>query len=118
MSVLMMCIGKVRMFVCQRLMRVQMAMAGAGRDRNVMLVLVVFVMHVFMLMHHALMDMFVFMTFGQMQPDSERHQAAGNKQRQRHRLAHQHGQQGAEERSDRKISSGARSAQVAQTDHE
>ena len=75
------------MFVGQRLVRVYVTMTGAGRHRNIVCVLMMFVMHMFMFMRHGLVRMFVFMAFGQMQPDAQRHQAACNEQRQRHRLA-------------------------------
>lgn len=99
-------------------MPVRMAMPDAWRDRHCMFVPMVFVVNVFVIVHCLFMGMLVFMAFGQMQPCAERHQATGGEQLRRDRFSHQHGHQGAEERRDREVSSGAGGAEMAQADHE
>ena len=81
MTVPMVSIGKVGMDVCQRVVPVQMTVLGAGRYRNLVLVLVVFVMDMFVIVPNRLRDhVSVFMALGQMQPGAQRHQSAGDEQ--------------------------------------
>ena len=55
-----------------------MMMPGSGRYRNVVAVLVVFVMNMFMIVPHRFVSMFVLMTFAQMQAGAQRHQGPGD----------------------------------------
>ena len=70
-------IRKMRMLVYQRLVPVRMAMAGAGH-RSIVLMLVMFVMHVLMIVRHLRVSMPMFVTLGQMEPSTQRHQESGN----------------------------------------
>ena len=71
-------LGKVWMRMYLRQMPVRMAVPGARRYRNVMPVLVVFVMGVLMIMFHRFVGMFVLMTFAQVQAGAQRHQGSGD----------------------------------------
>lgn len=70
----MMRIGEMFVTMRDRFMPVWVAMLGAGSDGKFMIVKMVLVMHVFVLMLHFLMCMLMFVVFGQMQPDAERHE--------------------------------------------
>lgn len=70
-------VWKVRMRVCQWLVPVRMAVLDARCYRRIMIVLVVFIVNMFMAVHHRFVDMLVFMTLSQMQPSTKGHQGAG-----------------------------------------
>ena len=78
------------MQVYLRLVPVRMGMLDAGRNGNIVLVLVVFVMNVFMIVPDRRVGVFVFMTLGQMQPGTQSHQGSRDEQRQSDGFAHQH----------------------------
>ena len=64
----------MRMFVAEGLMNVKMIMRFAAIPIQVMLVLMMGIVSMPMAVGECFMNMFVFVTFGQMQPDSHRHQ--------------------------------------------
>jgi hypothetical protein len=70
MSMLMMHSWKMRMRVNRRFMPVVVRVFNAGWHRFAMLMLMVFVMHMFVRMLKRLMNMFVLMVFSQMQPNA------------------------------------------------
>lgn len=72
-------IGKMRMTMGQRRVRMPMAVLGAGRHGFVvrMLVVRVVAMAMRMFMGDALMLVRMFVPFRQMQPDAEHHQGTG-----------------------------------------
>lgn len=72
-------IWKMRMFVRQGMVTVQMTMPGARRYRVVVLVRVMFVMDVVMIVLHLFMTMHVLVVLGQVQPRAQRHQGRGVK---------------------------------------
>ena len=72
-------VWKVRMLMGERLVPMHMMMPGSNCYRNVVPVLVVFVMDVFMIVSHRFMSMFVLMTFAEMQAGAQRHQGPGDK---------------------------------------
>lgn len=111
-------IREVRVRMIQRFVPVQMAMFGAGCDGCIVIVLVVFVVDMFMIVHQRAVVMPMFMTLGQMQPGTQRHQGTGYEKLNRGRLTHQNGQHGAEERCYGEVCSGAGSAKMAQPDYE
>jgi hypothetical protein len=69
-------IRKVRMFVNKRGVLVNVGVRLSGRIMWGVLMPVVLVMHVGMGMLHRLVDMFVVVLLGRMQPDTEPHQRA------------------------------------------
>jgi len=71
-------IRKMRVRMIQWFVPVQMAMFGAGCDGCIVVVLVVFVVHMFMVVPHQSVGMLMLMMLGQMQPCAKRHQGAGN----------------------------------------
>ena len=77
-------IGIMGMLVAHRLVPVPMRV-GLGH-RPVMQVLVMLVMHVAVLMLQSFMGVLVLMTFGKMQPKSNRHQDRGNHERHGYRF--------------------------------
>ncbi len=79
----MMQVGVMRVAVHQRRMAVPMGMRLARRRRRVMLVAVMLVMDVAMLMLHRAVDVKMLVPFRDMEPKSERHQAAGGRQLRR-----------------------------------
>ena len=88
---LVMCIRIMRMPVLQPGMLMEVPMACARCDREVMCMLVMFIMRVFMLMRHFCMEVFMRMLLRQMQPHAPGHQATGQHQPRRDRLAQQQG---------------------------
>ena len=64
------------------------------------------------------MDMLVCVALGQVEPDAQGHETARDQQQQRHRLAQSDGGDGSQKRRDGKIGAGARSAEMAQAQHE
>ena len=82
-------------------------------------VLMVLVVHVRMRVLDEFMDVLVLVALGEVQPDAERHEQAGRQQLPRHGVAlEQHRDQSAEERRDRKIGAGARTAEMSQGEDE
>jgi hypothetical protein len=76
----MMHVRGMRVPVLQSLVPVGMGVRLAGRIIGGVDVLVVLVMHVRMRMLHRLMHMLVLVVLGEMQPDTDGHQQAGDKQ--------------------------------------
>lgn len=107
-------IRKMRMHMRERIVLVPVGMAHIRRNRNVVGVLVMSVVHVLVFMLQRFVEVLMRMSFGEMQPHPERHQPAGNQQAQRDRFTQQ-GQrdQSTDERCHRKIGAGARGAKVA-----
>ena len=70
-------IREVRMRVGQGFMPMPVAVLGAGLDRGVVGVMMMFVVYMLVLVFQRLMRVFVPMPFGKMQPNSERHQRPG-----------------------------------------
>ena len=111
MGMLVVRIWEMRVLVLQP----EMSMPVRMRRRSVMGfrvgVLMVFVMHMRMRVFLLLVDMFVFMAFGEVQPDAQRHQAGRGPERRWCRLAEQNqGNGGADERRRREIRPGTRGA--------
>src|SRR5580658_6900406 len=87
---------------------------GLGH-RPVVSMAMMFVVGVAVLVLDGLVHMFMGMTFGQMQPDAERHQQARNDQLRRDRLAQEGNRDDrAKERRDREISPSPGAAEMAQ----
>jgi hypothetical protein len=63
----------VRVSVLQSFMAMGMRMRFTGRIARLMLVLVMFIMNVAVFVLNRLMDMSVFMTFGEVQPETGGH---------------------------------------------
>ena len=82
MTVPMMDIGKVRMRVHDRVVFMRMAVRLLAGPREVVPMLVMLVMTVTMLVLERFMLVRVFVALAQVQPDADRHQAAGNPERQ------------------------------------
>ncbi len=76
MPVLVMHVGRVRMLVLEPAMHVEMRMRLPWRVFGIVLMLVVLIMHVGMRVRCRLVDMFVFVAFGEVQPNAHSHQAA------------------------------------------
>ena len=70
MLMLMMCIRKMSMSMCQWFMMMQMAMLATRGCLEIVLMLVMFVVSMIMVMHQLRMYMPVFMVLGQMQPST------------------------------------------------
>ena len=77
MSVAVMDVGKVRMEMAQRFMRVEMLVRAVAIPGEVVRVAMVFVMDVRMGMPQRLVLVFVRVVLGQVQPDPGRHQSGG-----------------------------------------
>lgn len=77
-------------------------------------VVMVVIVHVAMLMREPIVVMLVLMPFGQMQPDSERHQPARRDQLRRDRLSQEdHGRDPTEERGQGEVGAGAGGSHVS-----
>ena len=81
MVVLMMCIWEMGMGMYQRFVPVPMPMLFAQYYREIVFMLMVFIMGVFMLMFQCSVLVFMGMVFCQMQPDPHRHQQPRYQQR-------------------------------------
>lgn len=79
-------VGKMRMAVPQRLVSVAMAVRFVGAYAVVMLMLMMRVMNMSMLMFDLRVFMLMFMRFGEVKIESDRHQRAGRQQLRRHRV--------------------------------
>ena len=108
-------IGKVRVAVRHRCVRMSVGVAFAGRRTGRVGMLVVGIVDVLVGVFSRLVCVQVAVLLGQVQPHAQRHQRAGDQQRHRYRLVdHQHAQQCTEERRDGKVRPGARRAELAQ----
>ena len=115
----MMEIGIVRMPVHYRFMPVPVIVRLARRIVRPVHMMMVLVMRMTMLMFHRSVRMLVLVTFGQMQPQANRHERTSHHQPNRQRLVeHCQREQRADERSQRKIGSRARRPEIAQAKHE
>ena len=74
-------IGKMQMAMGQFLMPVRMAVPGAGRNRNIVCVLMMRIVRVLMCVLQHFMRVFVLVAFAQVQPNAEQHQRCRNQQR-------------------------------------
>lgn len=90
MIVPMMCVRKMMMRMRDRFVPMSMRVPGAGRNRNIMRVLMMFVVNVRMLVIQQLMTVFVQVSFAQMQPYAVCHQAARDQQLRRECIAKKH----------------------------
>jgi hypothetical protein len=112
-------IGSVRMCVPQRSMIVWMSMGLARRVRLLMRVLVMRVMHVRVLVLHRLMDVFVFVVLGKVQPDSQGHkQTSSGEPRRRWIAQRDHGGERAHKRRGCEVGAGARRSKFAERKNE
>lgn len=66
-------IGKVRMGVGQLFVTVKVRMTHARCDGPIVMMLVMFIMLMLVVMLHRIMHMAMFVTFAEMQPDTESH---------------------------------------------
>ena len=71
-------IREMGMDVHHRLMPMPVGVSGARRNGRVMRVLVVLVMDMLMAVFHRFVSMLMLMPFGEVQPDTQRHQHTGN----------------------------------------
>lgn len=69
-------VGEMRVRMCQRLVNVRMRVRLARVDARRVLVLVMFVVNVAVCVFQSLVQMFMFVLFGEMQPDTKTHQHA------------------------------------------
>ena len=107
----------MRMPVPQRRVAVHMRMWF--NNFTFMHVPVMLIMDMAMVMNELGMDMLVFMAFGQMQPQANCHQCAGDNELRGHGLLQEHdGQHRADEWRQGEIGPGPRRAQMAQAKHE
>lgn len=115
-------VREMRVAVSNRGVPVRMRMFGAGSNRSLVRMIVMFVtctVLMFMAVLKRFVGMRVLVALRQMQPDASRHQCAGDDQRQRDRFAQHHNRQGsAYERRNREIGPRARRSQMAQTQDE
>ena len=65
----------------QHVVPMLMTVLGAWGNRIAMVVLVMLIMHMLVLMFQRFVRVFMFVTFGEVQPDAERHQTTGKQQR-------------------------------------
>ena len=114
MRVSMMRVREMGVGMGDRFMRVRMTVFSARHHGEIMYMLMVLVVDVLMLMNQCLVGVLVLMAFRQMQPDTERHQQAGNQQGNRDGIAHRNRQQRTDEWSHRKIRTSTRCAEVTQ----
>ena len=92
---LVMHVGEVGMSMSDRRMPMPVRMLSARGYGKIVSMLMMVVMHVFMLMLHFTVRMFVRVMFGQMEPYSQGHQCASDDQYRRHRIAQHHRQHSA-----------------------
>lgn len=82
-----------------------------------MFMLMVFVVVMAMFMFHRLMQMRMSVLLGQMQPQPDPHQSARDQQSDRQRFVqHEDCEHGADKRGERKIGSGPRCTEMAQSE--
>lgn len=100
-------IGRMRMAVLEPAMLVGVGVRLARRVFGAMSMPVMLVVHVGMRVRHGLVDMLMFVAFGEMKPDARRHEAPGHKKLRRNRLSESDDRNDrAEKRSSREISTG------------
>ena len=105
----------MRMLVHEPLVAMPVRMGLAGRIVWAVRVLMVRIVHMRVAVLQGLMDVFVLMVLGQVQPDPEAHEQAGDQELEGDGLAQkQDGHDGADERRGREVGSGARGAEMAQ----
>ena len=107
-------VRRVRMGVRKPVMLMPVRVRFAGRVVRSMLMSVVFVVHMRMHVRGQFVDMFVLVTLGDVEPNSQSHECARRKQRKRDIVAkREDGNEGAHEWRSREIGTGARGAQIA-----
>ena len=107
-------VRRVRMGVRKPVMLMPVRVRFAGRVVRSMLMSVVFVVHMRMHVRGQFVDMFVLVTLGDVEPNSQSHECARRKQRKRDIVAkREDGNEGAHEWRDREVGTGARGAQIA-----
>ena len=74
MAVQVMHVGRVRMSMLNRLMLVRMRVGLSGWILGTVCMLMVFVMHMRMRVHHRLVDVLVLVALSDVQPDTQRHE--------------------------------------------
>ena len=105
----------MRMLVYEPLVAMPVRMGLAGRIVLAVAVLMVCIVHMRVAVLQGLMDVFVLMILGQVQPEPEAHEQAGDQELECDGLAHkQDGHDGSDERCGREIGSRARGAEMAQ----
>ena len=87
MSVAMMSIREVRVVMGQRFMAMPVTAIRAGWHRLVVLVLVVRIVDMFMVVLQRIVRVFMAVLFGEVQPDTQRHQRSSNQQTRADRFA-------------------------------
>ena len=108
-------IRHMRMLVHEPLVAMPVRMGLAGRIVWAVAVLMVRIVHMRVTVLQGLMDVFVLMILGQVQPDPEAHEQAGDQELEGDGLTEkQDGHDGAHERGGREVGSGARGAEMAQ----
>lgn len=115
---LMVRIGKMGVVMDHWFMAMPMGMPSTRGNRRIVHVLMVRIVDVFVAMFHRLVDVGVFMPFGQMQPDTERHQGAGSKERQSNWLPTQYGKDSPKKRGDGEIRASPGDPQMTHADDE
>src|SRR5476651_2522728 len=96
----MMDVGEVRVRMGQRLMPVWVAMLRSRHDGHVVFMLVMLVMRVLVVVFQRLVRVRMLVMFGQMQPDAESHESAGDEERYRDRIAQGDGERSPKKGSD------------------
>ena len=79
-------IGSVRMTVLQAVVKMMVGTRFARRVINRVLMLVVRIVHMCVGMLHRIMNVFVMIVFGKMQPDAKAHQQSGSNKLRRYRF--------------------------------
>lgn len=112
-------VGEMGVAMTQRGVHVPVRMRLPWRLATIMAVLVVLIMHMSMLVGHFFVAMFVFVALRQMKPDSNRHEQSGDSELDRHRFPqNEHGDQPAEERSQREVRPGPGRSNVPKGNNE
>jgi len=112
-------VGIVGMAMHEGRMAMPMRMQVAGRIGRCVHMLVMSVVPVPMLVLQRFMDVLVFVLLGQVQPQAEPHQAAGDDELHRYRLTQHHDREDStHEWREREVGSSARRAQIAQSQDE
>jgi len=107
-------IRKVRMSVDHRVVLVRMGVRFAPVPRKIVAMPVMLVMPVRVLVRHRLVRMHMFMAFGEMQIDAQRHQGSRHGKLQRNHFARNEDRKhGTEEWRDGEIGARARGAQMS-----
>ena len=119
MVVSMVCVRKVRMRVCNEPVTMCMRMARSRQNGMSVLVLMMRIVLVFMLMIKNLVRMLVLVAFGQVQPNTARHQQTGGQKSSCYGFIQQDdcGERSSERRG-REICAGPRCSERAQSNDE